>query len=145
MSEDKRNNWSRRDLLKGMVGMPIVGSVWWAGASKGVNDTQARDSILKTLNINASPPLPSGPMSGDPIRIGIIGFGIRGPQLCRALGFAQKSWLASMAQASKKNPKDNRLLSFLEQEHLNVQITAICDLFDVRAQDAIDSFSTEKN
>ena len=61
MSEDKRNNWSRRDLLKGMVGMPIVGSVWWAGASKGVSDTQARDSILKTLNINASPPPPSPP------------------------------------------------------------------------------------
>ena len=112
MSEDKRNNWSRRDLLKGMVGMPIVGSVWWAGASKGMNDSQARDSILKTLNINASPPPPSGPMSGDPIRIGIIGFGIRGPQLCRALGFAQKSWLLSMAQASKKNPKDIRLSSF---------------------------------
>ena len=32
----------------------------------------------------------------------------------------------------------------MEQEHLNVQITAVCDLFDVRAQDAIDSFSTEK-
>ena len=144
MSKNKRNNWSRRDLLKGIAGMPIVGSVWWAGASKGVNNTQARDSILKTLNINASPPPPSGPMGGDPIRIGIIGFGIRGPQLCRALGFAQKSWLTSMAAASKKNPKDNRLSSFLEQEHLNVQITAICDLFDVRAQDAIDSFSKDK-
>ena len=144
MSEDKRNNWSRRDLLKGIAGMPIAGSVWWAGARQGVINTQARDSILKTLNINASPPPPSGPMSGDPIRIGIIGFGIRGPQLCRSLGFAQKSWLASMAEASKKNPQDNRLSSFLEQEHLNVQITAICDLFDVRAQDAIDSFSTDK-
>tara|TARA_A100000164_G_C21922737_1_gene781500 strand:+ start:813 stop:2429 length:1617 start_codon:yes stop_codon:yes gene_type:complete len=144
MSKDNKNNWSRRDLIKGIAGMPIVGSVWWAGASKGVNNTQSRDSILKTLNINASPPPPSGPMGGDPIRIGIIGFGIRGPQLCRALGFGQKSWLASMAEASKKNPKDNRLSSFLEQEHLNVQITAICDLFDIRAQDAIDSFSTDK-
>jgi predicted dehydrogenase len=144
MSEDKKSNWSRRDLLKGIAGVPIVGSVWWAGASKGVNNTQARDSILKTLNINASPPPPSGPMAGDPIRIGIIGFGIRGPQLCRALGFGQKSWLASMAEAAKKNPKDTRLSSFLEQEHLNVHITAVCDLFDVRAQDAIDSFSTDE-
>ena len=50
MSEDKKSNWSRRDLLKGIAGVPIVGSVWWAGASKGVNTTQARDSILKTLN-----------------------------------------------------------------------------------------------
>ena len=87
MSKNKRNNWSRRDLLKGIAGMHIVGSVWWAGASKGVNNTQERDSILKTLIINAPS---SGPMTGDPIRIGIIGFSIRGPQLCRVLGFAQK-------------------------------------------------------
>ena len=49
-----------------------------------------------------------------------------------------------MAEAAKKNPKDTRLSSFLEQEHLNVHITAVCDLFDVRAQDAIDSFSTDE-
>ncbi len=90
MSEDKRNNWSRRDLLKG-AGMPVVRSVWWAGAKKGVSTTQARDSILKTLNINASQPRPSGPMGRDPIQIGIIGFGIKDPQLCRSPGFAQKS------------------------------------------------------
>ena len=38
----------------------------------------------------------SGPMSGSPVRIGIIGFGIRGPQLCRAIGFATKDWLENI-------------------------------------------------
>ena len=145
MSEEEKNSgsWSRRDIIKGIAGVPIAGAVWWAGANSTSKNTQARDAILKTLNIQASPPPPSGSMAGDPVRIGIIGFGIRGPQLCRAIGFAQKSWLEEMAEANKKNPNDTRLSSFLEQEDLNIQITAVCDIFDVRAQDAIDSFSTD--
>jgi predicted dehydrogenase len=144
MGEEKNGGrWSRRDWLKGVAGIPIVGGVWWAGANKTSKNTQARDVILKTLNINASPPPPSGSMSGAPVRIGIIGFGIRGPQLCRAIGFAQKSWLSNMAEAAEKNPDNTRLSSFLDQEDLNVQITAVCDLFDVRAEDAMSSFSTD--
>ncbi|MCB0688188.1 MAG: Gfo/Idh/MocA family oxidoreductase [Saprospiraceae bacterium] len=136
--------WSRRDMMKGLAGIPVVGAVFWAGAAKAAKQKESRENILTTLNINASPPPESGPMSGDPIRLGIIGFGIRGPQLCRALGFATKDWLKSMKEAADKNPKDTRLSSFLEQENLNIHITAVCDLFDVRAQEAADSFSTDK-
>jgi predicted dehydrogenase len=131
-------------MLKGLAGIPVIGSVWWAGANKASKSTQSRDTILNTLNIKATTPPPSGSMAGDPIRIGIIGFGIRGPQLCRALGFGTKSWLKSMQEAAQKNPNDTRLKSLLDQEDLNVQITAVCDLFEVRAADAVDSFSTDK-
>jgi hypothetical protein len=145
MEEDKKaSKWSRRDLLKGLAAVPIAGGVWWAGASESVKNNQARDVFLKTLNINASPPPPSGSMSGDPIKIGIIGYGGRGTRLLRGIGFANKSWLKSMANEAEKNPNDTRLKSFLEQENLNVQITAVCDVFDVRVADAIDSFSTDK-
>ncbi len=84
-------------------------------------------------------------MSGKPIRLGIIGFGIRGEQLCRALGFATKEWLADMKEASAKNPNDTRLAEFLEQENLNVKITAVCDVFDVNAERVLNSFSTAEN
>lgn len=145
MANDKKpGKWSRRELLKGLAAAPIVGSVWWAGASISSKNTQARDAFLKTLNIKASPPPLSGPMSGDPIRIGIIGFGGRGSHLLRAIGFAQTSWLKNMGEAARKNPKDTRLKSFLEQENLNVQITAVCDVFEVNAADAVDSFSTNQ-
>ena len=130
--------------MKGLAGIPVVGAVFWAGAAKAAKQKESRENILNTLNINASPPPDSGPMGGDPIRLGIIGFGIRGPQLCRALGFATKEWLSSMKEAADKNPNDTRLSSFLEQENLNLQITAVCDLFEVRAQEAADSFSTDK-
>ena len=142
--EKQKGNLSRRSALKGLAGLPVVGGILWAGAVEASQKKKSRENILKTLNINASPPPKTGPMSGDPIRLGIIGFGIRGPQLCRSLGFATKKWLADMKASAEKNSEDTRLASFLEQENLNVEITAVCDLFDVRAQEAADSFSTDK-
>ncbi|MBO6523073.1 MAG: Gfo/Idh/MocA family oxidoreductase [Balneolaceae bacterium] len=143
MSEENKKNWTRRDVLKGIAGAPIVGAVWWSGARKTSQKSQSRESILKTLNIKASPPPPSGSVAGDPVRIGVIGFGIRGPQLCRAIGFAQKSWLTEQAEAARNNSSNTQLSNFLEQEDLNVQVTAVCDVFDIRAEDAVESFSTD--
>ncbi len=143
MSEENKRTFTRREILKGIAGAPVVGAIWWAGATKSKQKSQSRESILKTLNIEASPPPPSGSMAGEAVRIGIIGFGIRGPQLCRAIGFAQTSWLKEHAKYAQDNPNDTRLKTFLEQEDLNVQITAVCDIFDAHAKDAVSSFSTD--
>jgi predicted dehydrogenase len=132
--------FKRRDILKGLGGIPVLGAVWWAGAGYATEQKRTREEILNTLNIEAAPPPSSGDMSGDPVRIGIIGFGIRGQQLARSLGFATQDWLTSMKDAADKNPRDTRLKEFMEREDLNIKLTAICDLFDVRAQLAIDSF-----
>ncbi len=132
--------WTRRDMLKGLGGLPVLGTVWWAGGSYAARQKKDREAILETLNIQAAPPATTGPMSGDPVRIGIIGFGIRGQQLARALGFATKEWLSDMQESARRNPRDTRLSEFLDQEDLNVKLTGICDLFDVRAEIAQDSF-----
>ena len=147
MSEEKNQNsgWSRRDMLKGLGGIPIVGSVWWAGATYAGELKREKQSILETLNINASPPPPTGDMSGDPLRIGIIGFGGRGKDLCRASGFATEAWLTRMKAALDTNPNDTRLKDFMAQEDLNVKMTAVCDVFDVHAEEALTSFSKEGN
>ncbi len=147
MSEEKNQNsgWSRRDMLKGLGGIPIVGSVWWAGASYAGELKREKQSILETLNINASPPPPTGEMSGDPVRIGIIGFGGRGKDLCRATGFATDTWIADMEQRLAENPNDTRLKDFMAQENLNVKMTAVCDVFDVNAEEALSSFNREGN
>jgi predicted dehydrogenase len=140
--ETKFSKLSRRDLLKGLSGIPFVGAVWYAGAKTAGDAKREKNFLLETLNIKASPPPPTGPMSGKPLRVGIIGFGIRGEQLCRALGFATTDWLAEMKENANKNPNDTRLKEFLGQENLNIKITAVCDIFDVRAQKVVESFST---
>ncbi len=136
------NSWTRRDMLKSLAGVPILGTVWFAGAKLTGSAKKEKEFLLETLNIKAAAPPPTGPMTGNPIRLGIIGFGIRGEQLCRALGFATKEWLANMKEAAEKNPNDTRLKEFLDQENLNIKITAVCDIFDVNAERVVDSFTT---
>lgn len=146
MSEQQDNKgFSRRDLLKGLIGIPVVGSLFAAAASKYSSDKEVRETILSELNINAVAPPPSGPMAGDAIRLGVIGFGIRGKQLMRALGFADKEWKESMMASAQKNKNDTRLKDFLEQENLNVQIRGICDVFDTYAAMAVDTGTVEGN
>lgn len=142
---DHFNKWNRRDILKTLGGIPILGTVWFSGASLAESAKKEKQFLLETLNIKASPPPASGPMSGDPLRIGIIGFGIRGEQLCRAMGFATTKWLKDMSEALNKNPKDTRLTDFKAQENLNIKLAAVCDIFDERAENALASFNTTDN
>lgn len=139
------NNWSRRDMLKSLAGIPVLGTVWFAGAKLTGSAMDEKQFLLETLNIKAAPPPATGSMAGAPIRLGVIGFGIRGEQLCRALGFATKEWLTEMKESAEKNPNDTRLKEFLDQENLNLKITAVCDVFDVNADRVINSFSTPEN
>jgi predicted dehydrogenase len=146
MSDQQDNKgFSRRDLLKGLIGIPVVGSLFAAAAARYSSEKEIRETILSELNIKAVAPPSSGPMSGDPIRLGIIGYGIRGKQLMRALGFADKEWKESMLGAAKRNPNDTRLKDFLEQENLNVQIRGVCDVFDTFAEMAIETGTVDNN
>ena len=137
--------WNRRDILKTLGGLPLVGAVWYSGASLAGTAKREKQFLLETLNINAAPPPASGAMSGKPLRLGIIGYGIRGEQPCRALGFASTAWLKDMLDSSAKNPKDTRLAEFKAQENLNIKLAAICDVFDTRANNALESFNRGDN
>ncbi|MGW9685694.1 Gfo/Idh/MocA family protein [Flagellimonas sp. 2504JD1-5] len=138
-------NWTRRDLLKGLGGLPILGAVWWAGAASVVNRKKKRSEILNQLNISPSLPPAVPGIGGNPVKIGIIGFGIRGEQLCRSLGFATEEWKEEMRLAAEEDPNNKALEDFLAQDKLNVKLAGICDVFDVRAEKAIRSFSTSEN
>lgn len=144
-SKDNSNKIERRDIIKGLATLPVLGvlgaSVW----SKGNYTNKQKTTILNELKIDAAVAPPKGSMAGDPIRLGIIGYGIRGEQLVQAAGFASKNWLKNMKEASEKNKKDTRLKDFLEQENLNVIFTGVCDVFDVKADEAIEAVTTDKN
>jgi hypothetical protein len=137
--------WTRRDMLKGLAGLPLVGGIWWAAAANSVLSSQKRSEILEQLNIEPSYPTSLPSITGPPIRVGIIGFGIRGEQLCRSLGFATNEWLSEMRKEADENPQHTALEEFLAQEKLNVRLVAVCDIFDKRANKAIASFKTDDN
>ena len=117
--------WTRRDVLKGLGGLPIAGAIWWAGASTSVQSSKERNDLLKQLNIQPSLPKILPPVGGDPIKVGIIGFGIRGEQLCRSLGFATSAWLESMQKAADENPNHTALQDFKSQTKLNVSLVVV--------------------
>ena len=107
--------WTRRDIIKGLGGLPIAGAIWWAGAASSVQSSKERSKLLEQLNIEASLSKVLPPIGGAPVRVGIIGFGIRGEQLCRSLGFATRDWLDNMAKAAKENPNHSALADFNSQ------------------------------
>ena len=137
--------WTRRDLLKGLGGLPILGAVWWAGAATAVRSKMERSEILNQLNIRPSLPPTVPEIGGEPVKVGIIGFGIRGEQLCRALGYATNEWKERMKLAAQEDPNHSALEDFMNQDKLNVKIVGVCDIFDVRAETVINSFSTPEN
>jgi predicted dehydrogenase len=150
MDTNKNNNddtggMKRRDAVKGLASLPVLG-VFAAGALAKYNqDQKIKKSILDELDVNASTPPETGSMAGDPIRLGIIGFGIRGEQLTRALGYATPEWIQRMRESAEENPKDTRLKDFMSQEDLNIRITGVCDAFDVRRELAASAGTRDGN
>jgi predicted dehydrogenase len=148
MEQSQQNNKkkiNRRDIVKSLAALPVLGAFFIGSSSKKAKDGNLRDKILNELNIKAQAPPPVGSMAGDPVRLGIIGVGIRGTQLMRGLGFATDDWKNTMKENALKNPKDKRLSDFLDQENLNVKVSGICDVFDVHAERGINAGTTDKN
>jgi predicted dehydrogenase len=127
-----KKGFKRRDILKGLAALPVLGTFFLSAGVKRHQDQSARRRILEELNIKAAAPPPSGPMAGAPLRIGVIGFGGRGEHLARALGFATAEWVELMKEEARLLPNDTRLKDFYEQESLNVQLAGVCDVFDLR-------------
>jgi predicted dehydrogenase len=135
----------RRDIIKGLASLPIFGFLAWSYNRKKSKEEEVKNTILKELNIKAKAPTMVAKMDGQTVRVGIIGFGIRGRQLMRAAGYAEPSWLEEAKENLKENPNDTRLQTFLEQEDLNIRFTAVCDVFDVFADEAAQAAKTDDN
>ncbi|MCB0572356.1 MAG: Gfo/Idh/MocA family oxidoreductase [Phaeodactylibacter sp.] len=131
----------RRDILKGLAALPVLGAFFASAGFKSAHDKRIRNSILEELNVKAAAPPPSGPMAGPPVNIGLIGFGIRGEQLTRALGFATPEWIEKIKTDTLAPPHDTRLQDYFDQENLNINIAGVCDIFDAHRDKAIEATS----
>src|SRR5690554_1645566 len=78
----------RRDVLKAMATVPVLGAMAYGVYRKKRAETVNRDAarMFRFQSNIASYQPPSTDV--EVIRVGIIGFGIRGAQLMQALGFA---------------------------------------------------------
>lgn len=134
--EQQTPDKGRRDALKTLATVPVLGALAYGVYKTRKNALQSRNisDVFQVSNKQAVFLEPQ--KDGKQIRLGIIGFGIRGKQLMRAAGFAEPSWIDEMKEANRKNKKDHRYEQYLEQDDLNVVVNGVCDIFDVYGEAA---------
>ena len=124
----------RRTLLKALAGIPVLGVFSFEVIKKWSFEQKKKNRVIELLGLeNLKAPIAVKSLSsklGDPLRIGMIGFGSRGRQLSNGLGFMHPGEV-------EKRKKDNSLDGWLEQENLNVAMVGICDVFDLHAQNGL--------
>ena len=134
--EQQMPDKGRRDALKTLATVPVLGALAYGVYKTRKNALQSRNisDVFQVSNKQAVFLEPQ--KDGKQIRLGIIGFGIRGKQLMRAAGFAEPSWIDEMKEANRVNKKDHRYEQYLQQDDLNVVVNGVCDIFDVYGEAA---------
>ena len=144
MSENtKKENgksMNRRDILKGLATVPVLGlflvNLW----RKISRDKLIKSNLLSDLIQEKSAPTVIRDLTNSRhLNLGIIGYGGRGSHLIRGAGFATKEWTDTVSENARKNKLDKQFKTFMTQEDLNVSLVGVCDLFDVRAEQCIDA------
>jgi predicted dehydrogenase len=135
-SKENKSKIGRRDIIKTLATVPLLGAMAY-GAIKTRKTQFVNRDISDVFRLSSSDAVYLQPQAnGRQIRVGLMGFGIRGKQLMRALGFAEPSYIDTLIEANKKNPDDTRYEQFLEQDNLNVVVTGVCDIFNVYSEAA---------
>ncbi len=129
----------RRDVLKGLATLPVLGAYAYALYKKKQISQQPTFNFLAEFEsrfpligekVEASKPKPS---PGNKLRIGFIGFGSRGSSIARSAGFAHPAFIENLQKDAQSNPDDKRYQTFMEQEDLNIEFTGVCDVFNTHA------------
>jgi predicted dehydrogenase len=129
---------NRRDLIKGLATVPVLGAMAYGTFRKRRQDHIKSHRLANELGMsNKNLEFSRYAHAGDAIRIGIIGYGIRGTQLMKAAGFVPPETIREWKEAGEKDSRNKRYEEFLQQDDLNVKITGVCDLFDVHAERAM--------
>ncbi|WP_294083454.1 Gfo/Idh/MocA family protein [Proteiniphilum sp. UBA5384] len=133
----KEVSQGRRDALKAIATVPVLGAMAYGVYRKKKSETSNRNAAEMFRFRSDVAPYSSTASDAEVIRVGIIGSGIRGTQLMHGLGFATPQYVQGLIEQSKANSANTRFQDFKEQEDLRIVITAVCDIFDVHADDAV--------
>ncbi len=131
----EKNKIGRREIIKGLATVPLIGAFLYAWYRKRKYDNLIKSAIQEEIKLNQKNPVLNRKVSNEKqIRLGIIGTGGRGRDLLKAAGFLRPEIIDDWIEASKENSSDKRYAEFLEQEDLNVVVNGVCDIFDVNAE-----------
>lgn len=127
----------RRNAIKALATVPILGAMAYGVYKKQKHDSTLRD-VSDVFSVSKDDfTIADMQPNGKQIRLGVIGCGIRGKQLLRAVGFATPKTVQKLIDAAKEDSKDTRYKEYLEQEDLNVVLAGVCDIFDTFAEEGI--------
>lgn len=138
----KKEKLSRRDALKGLATLPVLGAFAYGWYKKRKYDLLLAENKPFQLDIQAENKVSLRSVSHKKrLRIGVIGTGGRGRYLLKAAGFVNPSTIDHWIEANEKNPKDTRYEEFLEQEDLNIVVTGVCDIYENNAKRGLEATS----
>lgn len=136
---NKSKKFNRRDILKGLATLPFVGVVAYGLIKRQLYYQDLKDNLLEDIKVDIPNNIPAL-VEGEKIRIGIVGFGGRGSYLMKGLGFVRPEAIDKWAENAKEDKSWREFLkNFLAQDNLNVEVTAVCDIFDINAQKGINA------
>ncbi len=131
MTSEKSSGFDRRDMLKALAGIPVLGALGIQIFRKTSYDEKhnIQQEVVRELGLDdlVDAIKPVRHQQGELIRLGIAGFGMRGPQLAQSLGFLEKSRF-------EKTVGNGSMDAQINEGNLNVAITGICDVFDQHAE-----------
>lgn len=138
VQQEKPVSPERRNVIKKLASIPVLGAMTY-GVYKKMQYDRARRNLGDIFGLEpVAPPLAmSIKPGGKIIRLGIIGYGIRGKQLLRAAGFIEPAVIDDLKEAARLNSNDTRYRDYMEQESLNVEVNGVCDIFDTYAEAAV--------
>ena len=127
----------RRSFLKAFAGVPIVGFLGYQVLQKLAYEDHSNSRVIKELGLDTEAEAEISQeretsTKKDLIRIGIIGYGGRAQFLAHGLGYMHPTEVENRII-------NNELDGWLAQENLNVAITGICEVFDMRAEQGMET------
>ncbi len=112
MEENNKRKVNRRDVLKSLATLPVLGAAAYGVYKKRQYEQYRNSSIADEIRYVIVPincPASERKVSNDKeIRIGIIGYGIRGKMLAAGLGFAHPDEVEDMIIGAQYNKDDHR-------------------------------------
>ncbi len=139
--KNKSNSISRRDTLKALATIPVLGYFGYAvKANMAESERRAEWNYRERLKIDrleAPEQKLSAPTGndGNSIRFGLVGNGWRGEQLLKSLGFVHPEYIRESTVDGKP---DKGLIKFLNQENLHVEFAGVCDTFEVHTRRGVE-------